>query len=228
MAGVFSSTVKGQHGGRRPGAGRKKRGRWKEPAHAKRQALSSKHPVHVTLRIKRYLPRLRQRCVYEAIRRVLARYIANADFRAVHVSIQNNHLHLIVEAANKRELTRGMQSFAINAARAINSAWQRRGKIFQFRYAAKQITTAAYARNAIAYVLNNWRRHDEDLRSESKAVLDEYSSAVSFTGWAGNKRYRPPPGYEPLPVSEPTTHLMMSNWQRFGLIDPFERPATPW
>jgi len=119
-----------------------------------------------------------------------------------------------------------MQSFAIRAARAINAASGRIGKVFAFRYSAKQIKTAGYARNAISYVLNNWRRHRQDYAERAQnALLDQFSSAISFCGWVGNKRYQPPPNYIPLPVSAPRTRLLASDWQLYGLIDPFECPG---
>lgn len=215
------------HGGRRRGAGRKKEANWGEPTHAKRPSLSSRHPVHVALRLKKRLPELRERRVYHELRRVFARYIDQARFRIVHISIQNTHLHLIVEAESKAALTHGMQSLAINAARAINRAWRRRGKVFAYRYSAKQIKTASYARNAISYVLNNWRRHREDFANgrELTAILDEFSSAISFTGWIGNRRFIPPRDHDPLPVSAPATSLLKHEWRTFGAIDPFDRPG---
>lgn len=181
--------------------------------------------MHVMLRTRAGVPKLRQRRFYHAIRRVLRRYLGRLDFRVVHISIQRNHLHLIVEAANAHVLSRRMQSFAINAARAINAAAGRSGKVFAFRYKAKQITTREYARNAIAYVLNNWRRHREDVGCTAK--LDEYSSAISFTGWTVRRGWVVPPGYEPLPVSPPRTGLLQSAWLWRGLIDPFEIPGPP-
>ena len=59
------------------------------------------------------------------------------------------------------------------------------------------------------------------------ALLDAYSSAVSFAGWAG-RRFKAPPGYEPLPVAHPKTALLHSEWQWHGLIDPFEVPGPIW
>ena len=163
MAGVLPrstiSTVnndKPKRGGARPNAGRKKSAAFRfDPSHAARSELSFKHPVHVMLRTLSSVPRLRQRAGYEAVRRTLAHFIDGDDFRVVHISIQRNHLHLIVEAANKQALRRGMQRFAIRAARALNEGFDRAGKVFAFRYQAKQITSASYARNAISYVLKN-------------------------------------------------------------------------
>lgn len=215
-----------RHGGKRPGAGRKKSGKKLGGPHRARPALSCRHPVHVTLRTVPGVPRLRQRCFYEALRRVLAYYLERDNFRVVHISIQHNHIHLLAEAAGSRALTRGMQSFAINAARAINAAWGRTGKVFAYRYHSSQIKTAHYARNALSYVLNNWRRHREDDRgaTRSRMTVDWFSSAVSFNGWS-QRVGKPPPPFEPLPVSRARTSLLAEEWKLYGLILTDEVPG---
>ncbi|MBA3405643.1 MAG: transposase [Gemmatimonadaceae bacterium] len=212
-------------GGSRVGSGRKRAPANRcDPRHDKRPTLDERVPVHAMLRTVDTVPRLRQRRIYRAIRRVLQRCLGRADFRVIHVSIQRDHLHLIVEAQNQLALTRGMQRLTIIAARAINAAVGRRGKVFKFRYKAKQITTHRYANNVLAYVLNNWRRHREDVRST--AALDAYSSGPSFTGWTKQRRrWTSAETWEPLPVSPPRTSLLRVEWQWFGLLDPFFRPG---
>jgi REP element-mobilizing transposase RayT len=170
--------------------------------------------------------RLRHGVIYRALRRVLHRYLGNPDFRVVHISIQHNHLHLLVEAADREVLTRRMQSFAINAARAINGTDGRSGKVFAYRYHATQIRTPRQARSALAYVLNNWRHHREDraLGRAFEARVDPYSSGLSFTGWKG-RRFLVPENYSPLPVTPPATALLGSQWTRFGRIGAFECPG---
>jgi len=145
-----------KRGGKRVNAGRKRSEAFKyDPWHATRPELSFAHPAHVMLRTLPSVPRLRQRDGYEAIRSVLLYFLGGSAFRIVHISIQRNHLHMIVEATNKDALRRGMQSFAIRAARVLNAAFEREGKVFAFRYKAKQVTSADYARNVLAYVLKN-------------------------------------------------------------------------
>jgi putative transposase len=170
---------------------------------------------------------LRRHHIYTALRRVLQRYFGNPAFRVVHLSIQQTHLHLLVEAADRRALTRGMQSFTINAARAINAVDSSHGKVFAFRYHATQIKTARYARHALAYVLNNWRRHREDQAGLRPllARVDPYASALTFRGWRGAPRFAIPARYTPLPVSPPQTSLLRSDWRAYGLIDPLEVPG---
>ena len=222
-----SSSEKPRRGGARAGAGRKKNPRNHDSPHATRPSLSRKHPVHVVLRVMKCLPRLRQRDTYRAIRRTLTRYLGRDDFRVVHVSIQHNHLHLLVEAENRRVLSRVMQGFAINMARAINQSFKSWGKVFAHRYHATQIQTPFHARHALAYVLNNWRRHREDRASVRTldARLDPCASGMSFTGWAGGQGFECPEGYIPLLVSPARTSLLASEWRKHGLIDLFETPG---
>jgi hypothetical protein len=122
-----------------------------------------------------------------------------------------------------------MQSFSINTARAINKAHGFHGKVFAFRYHATQIVTPRQARNCLAYVLNNWRHHREDLAGAQRLAtkVDWYSSGVTFTGWSRDPRIELPAGYAPLPTSPPRTSLLRFDWTRFGLIDVFEVPGPP-
>ncbi len=216
---------KSRRGGKRRGVGRKKTGIRRGGPHRRRPDLSPSHPVHVTLRMDRRRPELRSHHIYNRVDRVLRKMLGRADFRVCHVSIQENHLHLLVEAADRFALTHGMKSFAIRMQRAVR---ERYGcKLFSHRYDAKQITTARQARNALAYVLNNWRRHRldwDDRGRRSTAKLDEFSSAISFDGWRGF-RFEIPAGYVPLAVARPRTWLLAVGWRDCGLIDPFETPG---
>ena len=194
-------------GGKREGAGRKKLARRHDAPHSVRPDLSSNHPVHIVLRSQRRLY-WRNGKMYKVLWRVLCGFLGREDFRIVHISIQQNHLHMLVEARDRYALTEGMKSFATRAARAINKMDKARGKVFAFRYFATQIKTARYARHALAYVLNNWRRHREDFSCAAAraAKLDPYSSALSFDGWT--TRFAVPEGFNPLPVSPPRTALL--------------------
>lgn len=219
--------VKSPHGGKRANAGRKKSQRkLRAPAHRARRELSSNHPVHVVLRATTVGP-LRQRRLYHVTRRVLARYLGLDDFRVVHLSIQENHFHFLVEAADRLALTRSMHSLSITLAKAINRQLGRKGEVFVQRYHDTQIRTPRQARNALAYVLNNWRKHREDLENPRAlaAKLDPYASGLSFTGWDAPP-FAVPKGYEPLPVSAPSTWLLRVGWAQFGPIGVFEMPGA--
>ena len=169
----------------------------------------------------------RTRDYYRFVQRALRGTLGRRGFRIVHVSIQNNHLHLIVEANDRKALTRGMSSFTIRLARIVHASVGGVGKVFAYRYHATQIKTARHARHALAYVLNNWRRHKQDWEHgrEVRATLDEFSSAISFDGWARRHRFRVPKDYDPLAVSEPRTSLLKVDWRSYGLIQTWEKPG---
>jgi REP-associated tyrosine transposase len=182
-----------------------------DPAHVARPEHVAGRPVHVVLRVTREVGNLRTRHAYRAIRGAIAKCAARADYRVVHASIQSNHVHLLVEADDKHALTRGMQGFAISAAKRLNRELRRaRGDVFPFRYHATTIKNSTQARNAISYILNNWRRHKNDAGSPWR--IDLYSSAEQFPGWATPHGYAP--RKEPLACVRPTTWLLTVGWAR--------------
>jgi REP element-mobilizing transposase RayT len=180
--------------------------------------------VHVVLRIGPWRDRIRNRDGYAAIHKVTSKLYGDGSFRVCHVSIQHNHIHLLVEATDERALSKGMQRFAIRTAKSINTREGLVGQLFQHRYHATQITTSSHARHALSYVLNNWRRHREDRRKEGVPV-DNYSSGISFDGWRGSPDLELYAELDPLPVSKPMTWLLAEGWRAHGEIDVYERPG---
>ena len=218
-------------GGKRTGAGRKKTGRCSDAPHRERPTVRRYDVQHVVLRTRKDIPRLRRGKTYAAIARALRHTLGESAFRVCHTSIQRNHLHFLVEADGKNALSHGMHSLAIVAARAINRVLGRSGKVFAYRYHATAISSPRQMRTALSYVLNNWRRHDEDETSEAahRAALDPYSTALSFRGWKQGV-FRVPPqyvsaGYEPLPAATPETWLLRIGWERHGRISAWEVPG---
>ena len=218
-------------GGWRPGAGRKPTGNRVGPEHRQRVELDPRHPLHVTLRATAAVGRLRKRHAYQAARAALMKQLGRDDFRVVHVSIQHNHVHLIVEAADRHALARGVQGLCIAMARRLNRRLGRTGAVFAHRYDARPITSPRQARQCVSYVLNNWRRHREDWRTPEarRTAVDPYSSAPQFEGWEeltpSQARALLPREYEPLPTRRATTWLMTTGWKRHGAIRTGERPG---
>src|SRR6185503_2494297 len=91
-------------------------------------------PVHVTLKIVRGLPRLRSRDTYAALRAAFASGCDRFGFRLVHYAVLNDHLHFLVEAADRATLSRGLQGLAVRVAKALNKLWRRKGRVFADRY----------------------------------------------------------------------------------------------
>jgi len=223
-------------GGKRPGAGRPPKGPRASERHQRRPTLRPGQPVHVVLRVARDVGCLRTREMYLAIRQATLTAARRDDFRIVHLSIQGTHVHLLVEADRRTALARGMQGFQISAARHLNAAVSRRrgtrrtGTVFTDRYHLRILSTPRAVRNALAYVLNNWRHHGEDRTGRARTwTLDPFSSAVSFPGWqelaGAAATFAPPPTYRPLVTWPPKTWLLRAGWLRPGRIGAFEVPG---
>src|SRR5512141_3386926 len=104
-------------GGKRKGAGRKPSGPRTRVSHRVRPEHRGAHPLHVTVRMVDGLGTLRTRDVYMQIREATIVSAKREDFRIVHLSIQANHLHMIVEAESGEALSKGMQGFSSSAAK---------------------------------------------------------------------------------------------------------------
>ena len=214
-------------GGARRGAGRPAKGPRSSERHVTRPVLRSSEPVHVTLRVAEDVRGLRKRHTYRAIREATITTARREDFHLVHISIQGNHLHLLVEAHNRTALARGMQGFEISAAKHLNAAisrargQRRKGAVFPDRYHARILKTPMLARNCLSYVLNNWRHHREDRGWVGRTwETDPFSTAWLFPWWKERAHEHtlrlPPPGYESLIVWRPKTWLLREGWRMHG------------
>ena len=146
-------------GGRRQGAGRKRKSPLRLVSHKRRPAHAARFPLHVVLRARQDAPGLRRKQVFRAVRQALEAGAAKAGFRLVHFSVQGNHLHLVVEALDKVALSRGMQGLAVRIARAVNRSAGRDGRVFADHYFARELRTPAEVRRAVRYVLDNRMLH---------------------------------------------------------------------
>ncbi|MSR61933.1 MAG: hypothetical protein EXS08_05765, partial [Planctomycetes bacterium] len=94
-------------------------------------------PLHIVWRISRGLPGLRTPRALRRLERAFRLGRERNGFALVHYSIQQDHLHLMVEVKDRRKLSRGLQALGIRLAKSLNSLWhRRRGSVFAERYFA--------------------------------------------------------------------------------------------
>jgi len=206
-------------GGKRKGAGRKPKLQRPGVSHRTRHEHQARHPVHVTLRAARRFPSLRKQTLFVRIRRAFAKS-ARTWFRVLHFSVQADHVHLLVEANDKRSLARGVAGLAIRVARSVNQVLCRRGRVWHDRYHARPLRTPREVRIGIIYVVQNFRKHARGAKG-----FDVFSSAWWLDGW----RVPPasgPPGWKPgeVPVEAAQTWLAAKGWKPLGLIQCNEAP----
>jgi len=170
-------------------------------------------PAHVTLRAAPGLPSLRTRPfarIDAALRRA-----SRGPFRVLHWSVQADHLHLLVEADSPTGFVRGVQGLATRVAKAVNRVLRRRGRVWGDRYHARLLESPREVRNALLYVLNNWRKHLASARG-----FDPCSTATWLIGW----RSAPTPPAGSPPVARARTWLAAIGWRRYGCLNVDDGP----
>jgi REP element-mobilizing transposase RayT len=202
-------------GGKRRGAGRKSQGERAGVSHAKRPEIDPRCPLHVTLKLVPGVTTMRSWDELDLLHRLVKDLNAGELVQVIEFSLQHNHVHLIIEAKGKEELSSAMNSFVSRLARGINKIKKRNGDLFAQRYHAVAVDTPAAVRNLLVYVLNNGRKHGTWLA----ASPDPFSSGDQFEGWADwkgaeSKRWLP----------RPKTWLLSRGWKRHGLISIRESP----
>jgi putative transposase len=199
--------------------------------------LSRHCPLHVTLRVQRGLPSLRAHALFGRVRRALSQGRERFGFRLVQFSVQRDHLHLLVEADDRRALSRGMQGLSVRVARAANGELGRTGRVFADRYHARALTTPRAVRFALRYVLLNARKHEaRGVEALPFGFVDPCSSAAWFEGFArprglafGAAECRADfarGGFvEEAPVVAARTWLLRVGYRRAGPFDVDDAPA---
>lgn len=160
-------------GGKRRRAGRKPKGARAGVAHMTRPVLPARFPVHVTWRMDKRVWNLRTRRCFSVMQRAMYAGAARFGFRLVHYSVMGNHVHLMVEACDRRALWRGMQGLGVRVARALNRVMSRSGRVMGDRYHARILKTPTHVKRARFYLLQNAKKH------YGFVGRDPYTSAVA-------------------------------------------------
>ena len=148
-------------GGRRKGAGRPRKDGAVERgvAHLVRPALSRRLPVHVTWQMSDVVWNLRSKRSFTRLSTAIWRGSDRFGFRLVHYAVMGNHVHLIVEANDRRALGRGMKGLGVRIARSLNRMMERQGRVLADRYHAHVLRTPTEVENARHYLQTNAQRH---------------------------------------------------------------------
>ncbi len=207
-------------GGARAGAGRKPKGKAAMVSHGAREEVCERVPVLVTAKVERGLPNLRRGAMRDEVLLALRAGRERFGLRVIHFSLQSNHLHAIVEARDARALARGMKGLSVRIARALNRVLCRGGRVFADRYHARALRTPREVRHALAYTLNNSRKHG--LRVEG---IDPCSSGAAFDGWLERGARWLASLVDP-PVVRARCWLLRVGWRRHGLVRVAEIPGA--
>ncbi len=194
-------------------------------SHVARGSHDARHPVHVSIKRTRLAPSLRTDRVFRAVVLQVAAAVARG-VRVVHYSVQHDHIHLMVEAEDKKALARGMQFLFSRVAFAVNRVARRSGSLFRDRHHRHELKSPTEVRRALVYVLFNFRKHDLQggvTANQEGLLLDQCSSAAWFEAW--HPEAQPPPEIVVLrrrkdgdeqPTANAKTWLGRAGWLRAG------------
>ncbi|MBK9071158.1 MAG: transposase [Myxococcales bacterium] len=179
------------------------------------------------------MPSLRRADLFAALRHSIAATnqsecprLGDRTFRIVEFSVQTNHVHLVIEAEDKRTLRAGITSLVTRGARAINKALgRRRWRVWGTRAFARALTVPRDVRNTLVYVLMNRANHVVKGHGPSPRAsvvsIDQCSSAPYFNGFAratdDEARWQAATR-APSPVHAAQTWLLTTGWRRHGLV----------
>jgi REP element-mobilizing transposase RayT len=145
-------------------------------SHRVRAKLVANAPVHITVRLAPGLPRLRRAREYAALRAAFAAGSDRFGFRLVSYAVLDDHVHMLVEAQDRRALARGMKGLLVRSARALNRLWQRTGRVFPDRYYDRILKSPREVRIAKRYVLRSGHKLERDGHEDRAATATDASS----------------------------------------------------
>ena len=155
------------------------------------------------MRVCDHVWNLRTHRCFNALRRAFERGCGKFGVRVIQFSVQGNHIHAIVEAADADSLARAMKGLQVSMARALNKVMKRRGRVFADRYHAHVLSSPLEAANAIRYVLDNWKLHARRDGRPVPAGIDPWCSLA----WSRAT---------PALVREPEWWMLKSGVKRYG------------
>ncbi|HLE11399.1 MAG: hypothetical protein A2504_17270 [Bdellovibrionales bacterium RIFOXYD12_FULL_39_22] len=203
------------HGGSRIGSGRPKSSKF--ISHVERPRIKRNMAIHVNLHLKETLTsiNLRTKDFFKLFRQAV-KSARRRGLRIVHYSLMHNHLHLIVEAASNKELSKGMQSFALSLSKLVNHRVNAHiKKLWQDRYWMRLLPSPREIKIALQYVLKNPQK-----KFKNPTVMDLYSSVLAMSVDIIEKlfpdlKFKPPPDlvdrFNPLKkeiLHRPTSYLL--------------------
>jgi putative transposase len=172
-----------KHGGARKGAGRPPKGERPGVPHLRRPALAGRFPVHVTVRMLPHVWNLRSKRSFRVFDRAVRVSADRFGMRVCEFSMQGNHIHLVLEAADRRSLSRGMKGLSVRLAKGLNKLMGRSGPVFADRYHEHILRTPSEVERAVHYVRRNHAKHVAERAARlAQDSVDPYSSASTAHG----------------------------------------------
>jgi putative transposase len=205
-------------GGKRKKAGRPNRSGTVN--HMARPEVDFRKPLQITHKLQPGLATLRRKHILKAFQRCAAR-AKHFEMHVIHFSLISNHIHMLVEARDKKALEQGMRSLASRMGKLVAFCSNKKGPVFKGRYHLSVIKNPTQMKRSLYYVLLNQAKHSKMLEH-----MDPFSSAKYFPDWRRlmGKLWNPVFEWEEVNISScdeaglspPRSWLMRDGWNRAG------------
>lgn len=140
--------------------------------HTKRLIFNLPSAFHITIKVKENKADIKNKNILKSLHHAIKRARLQG-IRVLHFTLEYNHVHLVLEASNHKELHKGMQAFGISFAKKINKQKHLNGTVYKNRYHQRLLKTRSEFKNAIQYVFSNGLKHKRAL-----SKLDPYNSLI--------------------------------------------------
>ena len=117
-------------------------------AHARRPEHLARLPLHITLRVERHVWNLRSRRSFKVIERAFWGAMNRSSAKICHFSVLGNHIHMIIEAADRAVLSSAMRSLGVRLGKGMNRVMRSRGRVVAERYLARELRTPSQVARA--------------------------------------------------------------------------------
>jgi REP element-mobilizing transposase RayT len=127
--------------------------------HRSRPLIPKDKPVHVTVKFnKSKIRTLRNKKYYQEIRKSFRR-LRIQGARLIEFSIQQDHIHLLLETSDSKTLGRAMRALSISLSKRFTLLINHKIKALKNRYHLHILNTLNELKNARNYILNNGKKH---------------------------------------------------------------------
>lgn len=127
-------------------------------SHRKRPCLKKPSSLHLTIKVKRIKAEMKNRTVLILLKRAILN-ARKQGLRIIHFSLEYDHVHLLVEAADNLVLGKGMQAFGVTLSKAINRLKKLNGEVYKHRYHFRKITSTRELKVVMNYIFSNGMKH---------------------------------------------------------------------
>jgi REP element-mobilizing transposase RayT len=151
--------------------------------HRSRPEIPRARPVHVTIKSnKNIIPNLRSKVFYKEIRQGMKR-ARILGIRIIHFSVQRDHVHMLIEAENKKQLGESMRALSISLSKRFSFTLKKKVKALKNRYHLHILKSLQEIKNATNYILHNGQKHG------ITDVHDFYSTAINFSDFRASDAF---------------------------------------